>query len=138
MPGTLIYKKFISKRDVLAGFPDTIFLFGDNMRRQGYGGQAASMRDHPNSFGVPTKWAPDMTTASFFTNADFDAVRDSVIFPFMICFGWLTRGETVVIPADGLGTGLAELPTRAPKIFAFIEANIKALTNHAETVKHED
>jgi hypothetical protein len=56
----------------------------------------------------------------------------------MICFGWLTRGETVVIPADGLGTGLAELPTRAPKIFAFIEANIQALANNAETIKHED
>ena len=39
MTGTLIFKKHISKQDVLERFPNTLFLFGDNMRRQGYGGQ---------------------------------------------------------------------------------------------------
>jgi hypothetical protein len=47
-------------------------------------------------------------------------------------------GKTVVVPTDGLGTGLAELPTRAPKIFAFIENRIAMLANNATTINHED
>jgi hypothetical protein len=138
MPGTLVYKKFISKQDVLEGFPHTIFLFGDNMRRQGYGGQAATMRGHPNSFGVPTKWAPDSQTSSYFKDEDWEFVEDAIRFPFMIALAWLKAGRTVVVPHDGLGTGLAELPTRAPKIFEAIKSRTATLEVFAETVKHED
>jgi hypothetical protein len=39
----------------------------------------------------------------------------------------LSVGRNVVIPSDGLGTGLAELPPRAPKLHAMIEAAIEGL-----------
>jgi hypothetical protein len=138
MTGTLIFKKHISKQDVLEKFPNTIFLFGDNMRRQGYGGQASNMRGHPNSFGVPTKWAPDTQKASYFKDEDFEFVEDAIRFPLTIAYAFMMIGKTVVVPTDGLGTGLAELPTRAPKIFAFIENRITMLANNATTINHED
>ena len=40
----------------------------------------------------------------------------------------LVTGGVVVIPADDLGTGLAELPRRAARIYTYIEARIAALS----------
>lgn len=34
---------------------DKLFLFGDNLERRGFGGQAAAMRAEPNAVGIPTK-----------------------------------------------------------------------------------
>jgi hypothetical protein len=39
----------------------------------------------------------------------------------------LAAGRAVVIPADGLGTGLAQLPQRAPRINAWLVEQIAAL-----------
>ena len=33
----------------------------------------------------------------------------------------------MVVPADGIGTGLAQLPTRAPRMHSMIEAAIASL-----------
>ena len=48
----------------------TVFVFGDNMERCGFGGQAAAMRGEPNAVGVPTKWAPGSAPADFFCDDD--------------------------------------------------------------------
>ena len=40
---------------------DHIFLFGDNLARSGFGGQAAQMRAEPNAIGLPTKKLPSST-----------------------------------------------------------------------------
>lgn len=138
MPGTLIYKKRISREDIRSTFPTHIYLFGDNMQRVGMGGQAYSMRGEPNSFGVPTKWAPDSRESSYFSDGDFPAIANAINFPFSIAFAWLRLGATVVAPADGLGTGLSELPTRAPQIYNYIEYRLALLAKNATTVKHED
>ncbi|MBK6589930.1 MAG: hypothetical protein IPG22_16715 [Acidobacteria bacterium] len=37
---------------------DRIFLYGDNLTRRGFGGQAAAMRGEPNVVGIPTKKLP--------------------------------------------------------------------------------
>lgn len=138
MPGTLIYKKRISREDIRSTFPTHIYLFGDNMQRVGMGGQAYSMRGEPNSFGVPTKWAPDSRESSYFSDGDFPAIANAINFPFNVAFAWLRLGATVVVPADGLGTGLSELPTRAPQIYNYIEHLTALLAKNATTVKHED
>ncbi|WP_245326355.1 hypothetical protein [Hymenobacter wooponensis] len=39
----------------------------------------------------------------------------------------LAKGGTVVVPEDGLGTGLAQLEQRAPQTFAYLEQAIQAL-----------
>lgn len=138
MTGTLIYKKRISRIDIQSTFPTHIYLFDDNMERVGMGGQAYSMRGEPNSFGVPTKWKPDSRESSYFCDDDFPAVENAINFPFNLAFAWLYLSKTVVIPADGLVTGLSELPTRAPKIYNYIEYRLALLAKNAATVKYED
>ena len=110
--------------------PDRLFVFGDNIERRGFGGQAAAMRGEPNAIGVPTKWKPERGQDAYFTDADADLfqVRDAIITAFQQMEAALAAGRDVVIPADGLGTGLADLPTRAPRIYRAIERRIANLT----------
>ncbi|MEY9178185.1 hypothetical protein [Bradyrhizobium elkanii] len=109
---------WITRAD-LKNNPDTIFVFGDNVERRGYGGQAAQMRGEPNAIGVATKWRPSMAPDAFFDDSiechvevmrDLEKVQKA-----------LDAGKLVVIPQDGIGTGLARLQSTAPKIHWFIE-----------------
>jgi len=45
--------------------PNHIFVFGDNLKRKGYGG-AAKLRDEPNTYGFITKKAPNNNDGSFY------------------------------------------------------------------------
>jgi hypothetical protein len=51
--------------DLMELNPDTVFVFGDNARRIGKGGQAI-IRDYPNALGIATKRIGDMARGSFF------------------------------------------------------------------------
>lgn len=116
-------------REMVRNNPNLYFLFGDNMEGRGYGGQAAAMRGEPNAIGVPTKWRPDRRETSYFTDADWrdKDVRCAIIAALMRAEAVLAQGHDVVIPADGLGTGLAELPQRAPSIDAYIRDSLAKL-----------
>lgn len=139
MTGTLVYKKRISRFDIQSTFSTHIYLFGDNMQRAGMGGQAHSMRGEPNSFGVPTKWQPSSQDSSFFSDGDLlGPVKRAIDFPIDLAYAWLLRGGIVVVPTDGLGTGLSELPTRAPEIYSYIEHRLALLAESATTVTYED
>lgn len=111
---------------------NTVFVFGDNMARKGLGGQAREMRGEPNAIGVPTKWRPSRDEAAYFTDDDSSArlfqVREAIDGAFRAMQDALSAGRNVVIPTDGLGTGLADLPRRAPTIHRAIEARIKGLS----------
>lgn len=39
----------------LAMNPKVLYVFGDNLERKGFGGQAYEMRGEPNAFGIATK-----------------------------------------------------------------------------------
>ncbi len=133
MRGRVIREKLITRQMVIDA-PNTIWVFGDNMMRQGYGGQAREMRGEVNAVGVPTKWRPDNMEGSFFTNQTFETdpiVRTTVDLAFVKMQHALDNGRDVVIPADGLGTGLADLKNRAPAVLAYIEAWIRKLEDHA-------
>jgi hypothetical protein len=54
---TLIFQEWITRKDLREN-PDKRYVFGDNVERRGYGGQAKEMRGEPNAIGVVTKWAP--------------------------------------------------------------------------------
>lgn len=121
-------------RSTLRSRPDDLFVFGDNMKGRGLGGQAREMRGEPNAIGVPTKWSPERRASAYFS--DDDRLNRDVWYAIHEAFDKmrtaLDEGRNVVIPADGLGTGLAELPTRAPKLYAMVEAAIADLeTKHA-------
>ena len=59
------YNNFIVTKKFLNQNPNAVFIFGDNRRRLGYGG-AASLRDHPQTYGFITKKNPDNMDESFF------------------------------------------------------------------------
>lgn len=114
-------------RELVRSHPDWLFLFGDNMARRGRGGQAAACRGEPNVCGVPTKWRPDRLVRSYFRDADMDLVQPRIDAAFAQAERHLGAGGVVALPAEGLGTGLAELPTRAPRIHRYIEDRVGRL-----------
>lgn len=122
----VIYQHRIYRTDLRRN-PGVLYLFGDNVLRVGYGGQAAEMRDEPNAVGVATKRAPGMGPNDFFHD-------DEYLENIEIIHGDLTRardhligGGIVVIPSDGLGTGLSELPKRAPSTNRYLVARLDEL-----------
>lgn len=107
------------------------FVFGDNSLCYGKGGQA-SIRDFKNTLGIPTKWAPDDREQSFYANDCYDG---TLIEARLDQVGRLLAADlNVVIPGiftrPELGTGLAQLPTRAPFVYDTIRQNLQSLALH--------
>ncbi|RTQ48410.1 hypothetical protein EJV47_15670 [Hymenobacter gummosus] len=120
-------QKFITREDLQAN-PDTLYVFGDNERRRGYGGQAKAMRGEPNAVGVRTKRKPARTAPDdFWTDATYEQNCRFIDEDLAPVFAHLRAGGPVVLPEDGLGTGLAELPTRAPRTFAYLQEQLQQL-----------
>jgi len=108
-------------RSDLKNNPDVYFLFGDNLIRRGLGGQAKEMRGEPNAIGIATKATPTSESNAFFDDLDYGSNCRAIAKDFRRAFQMRDEGHMVVIPADGLGTGLSELPQRAPKTNEFLE-----------------
>lgn len=122
-----IYRQKWIERDDLRNNPDAVYLFGDNVRRKGMGGQAAAMRGEPNAIGIATKWAPDNRETSFFSDDDLERISPIITEDFLKAFNARSRGLLIVIPADGLGTGLSQLPERAPTVNQLVVDFLDAL-----------
>ena len=100
--------------------PDDIFVFGDNFQRQGRGPKSgqAIIRDMRNSVGLAVKHAPRLDAGAYLRDADRDLFLEEVKRVHEIIAPHLRRGGTVWWPADGIGTGRAELARRAPDLHA--------------------
>jgi len=125
----VITQKFVYRSDLQSN-RSVMYLFGDNHARKGLGGQAKEMRGEPNAHGIRTKWAPTYNAVDFFSDSQFDKIVEMLDEDFHSVFEHLTMGNIVVLPEDGLGTGISRLPELAPKTFAYILdriAVIKAL-----------
>lgn len=113
-------------REYVRDNPDKIFVFGDNLKQRGMGGQAKEMRGEPNSIGIVTKKKPSNTPDSYFTDEEYDIncqEIDKCFFPLE----QIDKDITIVIPENGIGTGLAELDERAPKTFAYLQRKMMQL-----------
>lgn len=105
----------ITRQD-LSAERNKIFLFGDNLKESGYGGQAKEMRGEGNARGIPTKKEPANRPTSFFTDKEFETNKKAID----EAFGKIPPGKTIVIPKAGIGTGLASLEEKAPQTFAYL------------------
>lgn len=123
MVGRIIFVDWIT-RAMVQSKPEARFVFGDNLERFGLGGQAASMRGEPNAIGVATKRRPGASARDYFTDADDDA-RAAIDADIDLIASAMAEGRTVFVPFDGLGTGLSELPTRAPDLHRHIVARFR-------------
>jgi hypothetical protein len=110
--------------------PHVLFVFGDNILRIGYGGQAKEARGEMNAVGIPTKMSPDQ----YLYDDDFYTVKEPIVEAFVILAQHLRKGYDVVWPFDGVGTGLARLPETAPRIFEAIEDCKQGLFMMAKSV----
>jgi len=89
---------------------NNIFVFGDNLLQKGNAGQA-QIRECINSFGIPTKRLPSMNKVSFFSDQDDE--RDAVLRALRELFKY----SNIILPIDGLGTGLASMKEKSPLLF---------------------
>ena len=122
-------QEFIS-RDDLKNNPERIYLFGDNLKGEGFGGQAKEMRGEKNAVGIPTKLAPSNHESAFFT--DNDLLDNKLAINEAIGkLGRFAPDTVIIIPADGLGTGLAKLEEKAPLTFAYLEEKLAGLQSTA-------
>ena len=133
MTGRIIFVDWIT-RAMVQSKPEARFVFGDNLHRVGLGGQAGAMRGEPNALGVATKRSPVVCDADYFAYSDADAraAIDGDIEQIVIA---LAEGRTVYVLFDGLGTGLSELPTRAPGLHRHIVERFHALASDCPWVR---
>jgi hypothetical protein len=117
---TLLYIKKYS-RSYIQAHPDWIFVFGDNLERSGFGGQAAEARGEPNAIGIATKRKPTMEPDAFLSEEDYDDwfIKERPTLARLIKAS--QNGRTIIWPLDGIGTGLARLEKNAPAIWNDIE-----------------
>ncbi len=107
---------------------DKLFLFGDNLERRGFGGQAAAMRGEPNAVGIPTKKSPSYADGAFFSDEEFEENRAVIDLAFAELSKAATKAiRVIVIPAQGIGTGRAQLKRRAPRTFAYLQKRLAEL-----------
>ncbi len=124
----ILYQHQIVRADLKANHA-ALYVFGDNVQRIGLGGQAREMRGEPNAVGIPTKRSPHV----YFRDDDYDEAVASMQTAFnRLANHLLLAGGVIVFPALGIGTGLANLPSQAPKIWNYLNAKLHALgiTNH--------
>ena len=103
--------------------PSLLFVYGDNLLRRGKAGQAC-IRDEPNTFGIATKVWPSTTRGSYFSDSNeahsFHMVNDIHKLHALLRSPDHTYTH-VVFPAAGLGTGLSQLPSRAPRTYEMLK-----------------
>lgn len=105
---------------------DTLFVFGDNLQRYGCAGQAC-IRHQPNSFGIATKISPTASEEAYFSNnMNTEAIIEAEFYSLQMV-AQANNYSTVVFPAAGLGTGLAKLETKAPKLLDIIDDYVSFL-----------
>lgn len=120
-------------REDLRRNPGVLYVFGDNLQRAGRGGQAREMRGEPNAVGVATKIAPDMGRYAFFTDDPGDVIAQNRMLDedMKPLFEHVKRGGIIVWPADGIGTGLSDLPNRSPHTWDYLQQKFAALLKAA-------
>ena len=133
----LEFMDYITRDDIQAN-PDKIFIFGDNVEREGLGGQAKEMRGEPNVIGIVTKNSPDTTPESYFNDADYDKNKKLIDADVNKIILKIREGKTIVFPKMGIGTGLAQLDYKAPKTFSYLKSLLSALRQYIDTFEEVD
>jgi hypothetical protein len=122
----IIYQKQIFRDDLQAN-PEVLYVFGDNAKRTGYGGQAKEMRDEENAVGVRTKWLPSNSESAFFSDSALEEIIDMIDEDLIPIEDHLNAGGIVIIPAAGIGTGFSQLEEKAPQVFDYLTGKINDL-----------
>lgn len=130
---TVIEPEWFSKDKCYAN-PKYLYVFGDNLLRKGERGQAVIRRCY-NSAGIITKKYPSNSEGSFFLDADIDEFKEILETDISDIFTRMTKYNALVFPKDGLGTGLAALPTTSPLCFKYLSLRLEEITGYKHNSK---
>lgn len=111
----LLFQHHIQRADLRRN-PTALYVFGDNLQLTGKLGQALEMRGEPNAVGLPTKRFPSRQPHAYLLDQDFDFIIQACAPHINKLRAHLSQHGIVVWPVDGIGTGLAQLFIRAPRI----------------------
>ncbi|KAM9977810.1 hypothetical protein ACTFIR_011684 [Dictyostelium discoideum] len=120
-----IENEFYSVENVRAN-PHKLFVFGDNNASRGKKGQSI-IRGCPNSHGIPTKKHPSLHKSSFYTDKDLKDNIKRIDESIAKLKERSSEYQEIVLPAAGLGTGLARLEECAPKTFEHLQKELNKL-----------
>jgi len=123
--------EFIS-RAFVRSHPNDLFVFGDNLARAGFGGQAREMREEPNAIGLPTKRLPSMRPEAFLSDSDLPEIMRVNAVDCLRLMDHLKHGGTIFLSSHGIGTGRARLAEKAPKIFIYYDDFFETLRKIAK------
>lgn len=116
----------ITRAEVQAN-PDTLYLFGDNCMRKGYGGQAKEMRDEPNTHGIATKHVPNNIDSSFMTDDSLNTNKYIITRDIDFAIIKYISGPYKHLVIPPIGTGLARLPEKAPETYKWLVSELDRL-----------
>jgi len=111
---------------------DTVYVFGDNLIEKGQTGQAV-IRNLPNTVGIPVKrFACLKNDYCYFSDREeeFEIVSEKL----NNLERYVNMGYKIALPATGIGTGIADLKNRSPKLFKYITNRLRKL--HSEYLTH--
>ncbi|KAM9993390.1 hypothetical protein ACTFIZ_011369 [Dictyostelium cf. discoideum] len=112
--------------EILRANPHKLFVFGDNNASRGKKGQSI-IRDCPNSHGIPTKKLPSLRPSSFYTDEELEDNIKRINESIAKLIERSSEYQEIVLPAAGLGTGLARLEECAPKTFEHLQKELNKL-----------
>ena len=123
----IIFEGYWTRKDVTRN-SHCLFVFGDNDIEKGKGGQAI-IRGLKNTAGIPTKKYPSNWKSSFYTDDEYkencQKIKDAI--ELIKKRVHEEKYEYIVLPKDGFGTGLSQLPKKAPKTYKFVCKQVKKL-----------
>ncbi len=122
-----IFKGFWTPQ-IVRSQPERLFIFGDNDIRKGKRGQAI-IRDEPNSIGIPTKKYPSLRAFAFYTDLELEQNKKKIQKAINLIKIESKKYKFLVLPEAGLGTGLAQLPKKAPLTYQFLLNSLEDLKN---------
>lgn len=125
MSKIIIFKGYWSIDDVQK-YPHALFVYGDNNVHKGKEGQAI-IRDLPNSIGIPTKKYPSNHPSAFYSDSEYQENVKQITRAINNIIKESVHYKYVVLPEDGFGTGLAQLPQKAPLTYKFLLDSIDFL-----------
>ena len=105
---------------------NTVYVFGDNLMHDGYGGQAKVARKfvkNGKSIGIPTKRKPEDSEDAYFSDREDE--KRAVRYAFKEIRELKRKGLNIIF-FPGIGEGLADLPHRSPEIYGLIKGFIKS------------
>lgn len=124
-PKILVWPGFWTRDDVQAN-PSYLFVFGDNDVGRGRKGQAI-IRGFPNAIGVPTKKFPTFKDSAYYSDEEYEQNCQKIQRAFDAIRAKVPKFEKLVLPENGLGTGLSDLGRRAPKTLEYLNQQIEKL-----------